>query len=312
VDKPPSATATSAPPRTRGLERPLVPYLFVLPTWLVLGLFFLVPLLLLFAQSFGQRGVYGGLAAIDDLRAYVLSFDFLDNYVKSWRPVYLSIYWRSLWMALLTTLLCVLVGYPVAYYIARLAPRRFRPLLLALIVIPFWTSFLIRTYAWMFLLRSQGLFNTMLLAAGVIDAPLDLLYRDLAVMIGLVYGELPFLILPLFGSLERLDASLLEAATDLGAGRLASFRRVTFPLALPGLVAGVVLVFVPSLGQFIVPDLLGGAKSILIGNLVQNQFAVARNRPFGSAIAFELTSVVLLLLLAYTLWERRRSRGPAA
>jgi spermidine/putrescine transport system permease protein len=179
-------------------------------------------------------------------------------------------------------------------------------LLLGLVVVPFWTSFLIRTYAWMFILRSEGLLNLVLVGSGLLRHPLELLYTQTAVMIGLVYGELPFMILPLYASLEKLDRSLLEAASDLGAGRVQTFRRVTFPLTLPGLAAGVVLVFIPSLGQFVVSDLLGGARSMLLGNLIQNQFAVARNQPFGAALAFELTAAVLLLLLGYAALARRR------
>jgi spermidine/putrescine transport system permease protein len=182
-------------------------------------------------------------------------------------------------------------------------------LLLGLVVVPFWTSFLVRTYAWMFILRSEGLLNHLLLAGGLVSRPLALLYTQAAVMIGLVYGELPFMILPLYATLERLDRSLLEAAADLGAGWSAALWRVTVPLCLPGIVAGTVLVFIPSLGQFVVSDLLGGARGMLIGNLIQNQFAVARDQPFGAALAFELTAAVLLLLLAWALAARRRSAG---
>ena len=206
------------------------------------------------------------------------------------------------WLALL----CLLLSYPIAYAIAITAPKRRRNLLLGLVVVPFWTSFLIRTYAWMFILRSEGLANRLLLTSHFIRHPIELLYNNFAVMIGLVYGELPFMILPLYASLEKLDLSLLEASADLGAGRAATLARVTVPLTMPGIVAGVVLVFIPSLGQFIVSDLLGGAKTILAGNLIQNQFAVARNKPFGSAVAFELTAVVLLLLLAYALYSKGR------
>lgn len=284
------------------------PYWLSAPTWLVLGLFFLLPLLLMLVVSFGQRGTYGGLKAIDDLGAYLRSGAFLDNYRLSLEPIYLKIYWRSVWIALATTALCLVVSYPVAYYIAVLAPERRKNLLLGLAVVPFWTSFLIRTYAWMFILRSQGLLNSLLVASGLIQQPLDLLYSDLAVMIGLVYGELPFMILPIFASLEKLDLSLLEAATDLGASHAAAFWRITVPLTMPGIAAGVVLVFIPSIGQFIVSDLLGGAKSILVGNLIQNQYAIARNKPFGSAVAFELTAVVLLLLLVYGATSRRRGK----
>ena len=211
-------------------------------------------------------------------------------------------------MALLTTALCLVISYPVAYYIAVVAPARRKNLLLALVVIPFWTSFLIRTYAWMLLLRTEGLINTLLLSTGLIDAPLNLLYNEMAVMVGLVYGELPFMILPLYASLEKLDLTLLEAAGDLGAHHASTFWRITVPLTMPGIVAGIVLVFIPSIGQFVVSDLLGGAKSMLAGNLIQNQFAVARNKPFGSAVAFELTAVVLVLLLAYAWYTKRKGQ----
>ncbi len=291
-----------------GTRRSRAAYPLVVPAWLVLGVFLLLPLAIMLGISFTERDTYGGLKPITDLGAHITSGKFLSNYARSLEPIYLRIYGRSLWMAVVTTVVCLLVSFPVAYYIAVLAPPRRKNLLLGLVVIPFWTSFLIRTYAWMFILRTQGLANTSLLGLGWIDQPLDLLYNDFAVMIGLVYGELPFMILPLYASLEKLDLSLLEAATDLGAGHWASFWRVTMPLSMPGVIAGIVLVFIPSIGQFIVPDLLGGAKSILVGNLIQNQYVIARNKPFGSAVAFELTAVVLLLLLAYAFYVKRRGK----
>src|SRR5258706_3272179 len=280
--------------------------LLLLPTWLVLGLFFLVPLLLMLGISFAQRGIYGGLQPIQHLGGYLRSGGFLANYARSFDSIFLKIAWRSLWMAVATTVLCIVVSFPIAYYLALLAPRRWKGLLLGLVVIPFWTSFLIRTYAWMFILRTEGLLNLVLVGSGILRHPVELLYTQTAVMIGLVYGELPFMILPLYASLEKLDRSLLEAGSDLGASTLETFRRVTFPLTLPGLAAGIVLVFIPSLGQFVVSDLLCRARSMLLGNLIQNQFAVARNQPFGSALAFELTAIVLLLLLGYAALARRR------
>ena len=283
-------------------------YLLVLPTWAVLGLFFVLPLVIMLVISFGQRGTYGSLKPIEDLWGYLVSGDFLANYKRSIEPLYLSIYWRSLWMAVVTTVLCLAVSYPMAYYIAVIAPAKWKNLLLGLVVIPFWTSFLIRTYAWMLILRTEGLLNTVLQGVGLVDQPLNLLYTDLAVMIGLVYGELPFMILPLYASLEKLDLKLLEAGNDLGANSVQTFWRVTVPLTMPGIVAGVILVFIPSIGQFVISDLLGGAKSILVGNLIQNQFAVARNKPFGSAIAFELTAVVLLMLFAYAMYTRKKGQ----
>ena len=278
----------------------------LLPTWLVLGIFFPIPLALTLVLSFRQRGAYGGVRPIEDLGAYIASGAFLANYARSLEGIYLGIGWRSLWMALLTTALTLAIGYPVAYVLALRAPRRWKSLLLGFVVVPFWTSFLIRTYAWMFLLRTEGLVNRLLLGAGLVDRPLEILYTELAVLIGLVYGELPFMILPLYASLEKLDRTLLEAAADLGAGRASAFRRVTVPLTAPGIAAGTVLVFIPSLGQFVVSDLLGGARSMLLGNLIQNQFAVARNHPFGAALAFELMAAVLLLLLAYALYLKRK------
>ncbi len=283
-------------------------YALALPTWIVLGVFFVLPLAVLFLISFGQRATYGGLKPIEDLGTYIASGKFLAQYARSFHGIYLQIFWRSIWMAVVTTGLCLVISYPIAYYIAVVAPSKRRSLLLGLVVVPFWTSFLIRTYAWMFILRTEGLANKLLMASGLTSAPLELLYNDFSVLLGLVYGELPFMILPLYASLEKLDLSLLEASEDLGAPRHSTFWRVTVPMTMPGIVAGIILVFVPSLGQFIVSDLLGGARTILAGNLVQNQFAVARNKPFGSAIAFELTAAVLLLLFLYALYTKRKGQ----
>ncbi|HMP76832.1 MAG TPA: ABC transporter permease [Kiritimatiellia bacterium] len=284
------------------------PYLLAAPSWVVLGVFFLLPLAIMFVISFGVRGTYGGLKPIPDIWAHIFSGDFLANYRQSFESLYWPIYWRSLWMAVVTTVLCLVISYPIAYYIAIVAPARWKNLLLALVVIPFWTSFLIRTYAWMLILRTEGLINTVLMQAGLINAPMELLYNEFAVMIGLVYGELPFMILPLYASLEKLDLTLLEASSDLGANHSSTFWRVTVPMTMPGIVAGIVLVFIPSIGQFVVSDLLGGAKSMLVGNLIQNQFSTAGNKPFGSAVAFELTAVVLALLLAYAWWSKKKGQ----
>lgn len=276
------------------------------PTWLVLGLLCLIPLAGLFVISFAQRGRFGGIAPVTDWRAYLRSGKIFSNYARSFDPLYLRIFGRSLWVAVVTTVLCIVISYPVAYFIAIVAPVRWRSALLVGVAVPFWTSFLIRTYAWILILRVEGLINTALLSIGIIHHPLPLLYNELAVTIGLVYGELPFMILPLYASLEKLDRSMLDAAADLGAGARSTFLRVTLPLTAPGLVAGTVLVFIPSIGQFIVSDLLGGGQSNLIGNIIQNQFTAARDKPFGSAIAFELTASVLALLLAYAIYARRR------
>jgi spermidine/putrescine transport system permease protein len=271
------------------------------PAWLVLTCFLVVPLAMMLWLSFHQRGTYGGVRPLGDLGAALRSGALYENYVRSGSALYARIGWRSLWVAGATTAACLAIGFPAAYYLALVAPRRVRGALVGLVVIPFWSSFLIRTYAWMFVLRSEGVLNAALRGLGLAGRPVELLYTPLAVLVGLVYGELPFMILPIYAALERLDRSLLEAAADLGAGRAARLWRVTLPLARPGIAAGVVLVFIPSLGQFVVSDLLGGGKGVLFGNLVQNQFAVARNPPFGAALAFELTAAVLLLT---AVWAR--------
>ena len=251
--------------------------------WL-LGLI-VVPLLIVLIVSLATRGPYGKTI-----------YDFTpSNFLRAFDPLYLRSYWRTLWIATATTLLCGVVSYPVAYYLALRAPDRWKRTLLVLTVIPFWTSFLIRTYAWILLLRSEGAINSALISSGLIGAPLKLLYSDFAVLVGQVYGELPFMILPIYVALDRLDVRLLEAARDLGANRFWTFVKVTLPLSSPGLIAGIVLVFIPSLGAFVTPDLLGGAKSVMIGNLIQNQFAQL-NQPFGSALSLILTVGVLLLL----------------
>jgi spermidine/putrescine transport system permease protein len=286
------------------------PYALLLLALIVLIGFFLLPLLIMLVYSFAQRGTYGGFKPIEDWGNYLVSVEWASNYIRSLEPIYLEIYFRSLWMALLTTILCLVIGYPMAYFISLKIRPSFKNVMLTLVVIPFWTSFLIRTYAWIIILRSEGLINNALIAIGWISAPIEtLLYSEFAVMLGLVYGELPFMILPLYASIEKLDLSLLEAAGDLGANSFWTFWKVTVPLTLPGIVAGIVLVFIPTIGAFITPDLLGGAKSILVGNLIQNQFAVARDKPFGSAISFGLTTFVLMLLFLYARHSTRREKA---
>jgi spermidine/putrescine transport system permease protein len=253
--------------------------------WLVL--FFLVPLLIMAVYSLMLPGIYGGVRPGFTLEHYRRFFD----------PLYLDILRRTLVWSLLATAICLLLGYPVAYVVAR--ARRWRSTLLFLVVLPFWTSFLVRTFAMIFLLRDTGLVNTMLLRLGIIDAPLTLLYTPFSVMAGLVYGFLPFMILPIYASLEKLDPTLLEAAETLGATPVARFFQVTLPLSLPGVIAGCFLVFIPALGSFLTSDLLGGAKQLMIGNLIQNQFSAARNWPFGSAASFVVTAVALIAVVAY-------------
>ena len=272
----------------------------LLPTWLVLGVFFLAPLAIMFIISFAQRGPHGGIEWVEHLR------DLPQNYKDSADTLYLHIFWLSLWMAVLTTVLCLLISYPMAYYIALVAKPSRKNLLLALVAVPFWTSFLIRTYAWVLILRTEGLLNATLLHLHLIHEPLQLLPSHFAIMLGLVYGELPFMILPLYASLEKLDRTLLEASNDLGAGGWGTFWRITVPLTMPGILAGIVLVFIPSIGQYVVTDVLGGGKIMLIGNVIEAQFLGARNAPFGASLAFELTAVVLALLMIYAFQVKRK------
>jgi spermidine/putrescine transport system permease protein len=260
--------------------------------WLLV--FFLVPILIMLVYSMMPRGIYGGVEPGFTLEHYRRFFD----------PLYLDILRRTFEWSLACTIICLLLGYPVAYTIAR--GGRWRSLLLFLVVLPFWTSFLVRTFAMIFLMRDTGLINSWLLRLGLIEDPITMLYTPFAVMVGLVYGFLPFMILPIYASLEKLDLSLLEAAEVLGARPGARFRRITLPLSMPGVVAGCLLVFIPALGSFLTADLLGGAKQLMIGNLVQNQFSAARNWPFGSAASFIVMALVLVAVLLYL-----RVKGPA-
>jgi len=220
----------------------------------------------------------------------------LEHYARLADPLYLRIFIRSILQAGLATFFSLLLGYPLAYYIAR-SPLHKRGRLLLLVVIPFWTNFLVRTYALMVLLRAQGVINSILTATGLISEPLNLLYNEAAVQVGLVYTLLPLLILPLYSNLEKLDARLISAAQDLGAGPFATFWNVTWPLSLPGVLVGCMMVFISAFGMYLVPDLMGGAKSIMVGNLIQNQFLQARNWPFGAAVALALAGVALVVAL---------------
>jgi spermidine/putrescine transport system permease protein len=281
--------------------------------WLVA--FFALPLAIMVVISLAQRGLYGKVEYRWSYGAYEEAAKaaeppetpttsgygkyIVQNYVRAFDPLYLPIYGRSILFAFVTTVFCLLLGYPIAYYIAIKAPERLRGALLMLVVIPFWTSFLVRTYAWILILRSDGVVNHILTALGF--QPLPLLYNDFAVLVGLVYGELPFMILPLYSSIQKLDTSLLEAAQDLGATPAQAFWRITMPLTRPGILAGTIFVFIPSIGAFVIPDLMGGSRSIMVGNLIQNQFLFTRDLPFGSAVCFLLTAVVLLALLVNAL-----------
>jgi spermidine/putrescine transport system permease protein len=264
---------------------------FLLPTRLWMLLFFAAPFAIVLAYSLLTRGVYGGVELPWTIEAYQRLID----------PLYLTILLRSFLMALAATLICLVMAFPVALFISR-SPQH-KNFYLQMVMLPFWTSFLVRTYAWLFLLRDTGLVNTILRRLGIIHAPLSLLYNDGTVLLGLVYGYLPFMVLPIYATLERLDPALMEAAADLGARPLATVYRVIVPLSRPGLVAGSVLVFIPCLGAYLTPDLLGGGRTVLVGNLVQNQFTNARDWPFGSSVSMLL--MVLVILLVWGLLRRQ-------
>lgn len=273
-------------------------------TWLLLAplltwiaAFVVAPALIMLIYSFCERGTLGGV---------VYRFT-LANYAAALDPIYLRIMVRSVIFAAITTALCVVIGYPVAYYLAR-APARWRNRLLMLVMVPFWTSFLIRTYAWVTILKREGLLNSMLVQYGFISQPFEMLYTPGAVILGLVYTFLPFMILPIYTSAEKLDHALVEAAFDLGASPLRAFAKVIVPLTSSGVTAGVLLVFLPALGLYAVNDILGGGKVDMLGNIIESQFkGHARNWPFGAALG-----VMLMLAFAAAYWCAGRRRADPA
>lgn len=283
----------------------------ILPAIAFLLFFMVGPMLLMGYVSILEKGVNGGVKwSVHTLEPYIrfiFDRDFSDNLVMN--ADYVTIFVRSFVLAGFATVMCLLVGFPTALYMA-LQPERRRNLLIFLVTIPFWTNLLVRNYAWILLLRQNGLVDDVLMGLGLTSAPLGLLYTDTAVAIGLVYTFLPFMVLPIYASLEKMDFRLVEAAFDLGADRIRALRRVVIPLAMPGIAAGAILVFVPALGSYVTPELLGGGKALLIGNLIQNQFGAARNWPFGAALAFFLLALVLLAMMLYA-WRFNRRPGVA-
>ncbi len=267
----------------------LAAWLLLTPAALWLFIFFIAPLIIVIIYGFLERGVYGGV---------VQNFT-LENFQRVFDPLYLSTFARSLSIALTTTLICLTVGYPLAYFIAT-RPKQKRNTLLLALMIPFWTNFLIRTYAWLTLLRTNtGLINVSLLSLGIIKEPLPIFGNNFSIILGLVYGWLPDMVLPIYAALERLDVSLLEAARDLYAPGRKVFTRVIFPLSIPGVVAGSMLVFIPSLGAFVTPTILGGGKSLMIGNIISNQFLAAHDWPFGAALSTLMMGLMLFATLIY-------------
>ncbi len=271
----------------------------LIPALVVIGIFMIVPILIILVYSFLAPGDYGGVKpefSIDAYQRLLFQKNLFDETVFD--PAYLKIAFRSLWVAVVSVVGCLVIGFPVAYYIAS-QPEARRNTLLLLITIPFWTNLLIRTYCWILVLRDTGLINSALLSLGIINEPLTMLYTEGAIVLGLVYTYVPFMVLPIYASLERLDVRLVEAARDLYCNRWVALRHVVIPLAKPGIIAGSILVFIPALGAFIAPDLLGGGKNLMLGSLVQLQFSSARNWPFGAALAMVIMALVLICLVLY-------------
>lgn len=263
-------------------------YKILFPPYFWLVTFFLLPLIILFIYSFGHKGNYGGVV-----------FDFtFNNYINIIDPLYFKMLIRSIWYAFISTVISLLIGYPMAYFISS-SSDRMKSLLMFLIILPFWTNFLIRIFSWVIILGDNGIINKSLLFLGLIDQPLTLLYNEFSVIVGLIYGELPYMILPIIASLDKLDRTLLEASTDLGASKFKTFFKITFPLSIPGVVTGIIFVFIPALGQFVVPDILGSSSSFMIGNIITNQFLQVRDWPFGSAISMILMMAVSLGIYFY-------------
>jgi spermidine/putrescine transport system permease protein len=283
----------SAGVRPSGLEQDAVRaesrrgLLIGLPSLTYLVLFFAAPLGIVLVYSFGTRSRTGRT---------ILGDWNVASYGRLLDPLVLQIAARSFGLALLTTVICLVVGYPFAYYLAT-RPLRFRGILLVLVMIPFWSNFLVRTYAWRVLLGSDGPFVALLAAIGLPEP--RLLFTPFAIVLGLVYGFLPFMILPLYASIERLDFSLVEAARDLYASGWEAFRRVTWPLSRPGVIAGSILVFIPSFGAYVTPEILGGSRTTMLGSYVVRQFLSARDWPFGSALSVAILAVMLIATLVY-------------
>ncbi|MGR5068219.1 MULTISPECIES: spermidine/putrescine ABC transporter permease PotB [Vibrio] len=253
-----------------------------------LTLFVLIPNLMIIGTSFLTR---------DEANLIELTFTF-DNYLRLLDPLYAKVLMHSFYMAIIATLLCLVIGYPFAYIVAKM-PERWRPFMLFLVIVPFWTNSLIRTYGLKIVLGTQGILNKSLMAMEIIDKPLRLMYTETAVMIGLVYILLPFMILPLYSAIEKLDNTYIEAAKDLGANKIQTITKVILPLTMPGIIGGCLLVLLPALGMFYISDLLGGAKNLLIGNVIKSQVLNARDWPFGAATSIALTVAMAIMLYAY-------------
>jgi len=277
------------------------------PTTLYLGIFFLGPLAVMVLYSFLEPGLYGGVEWNFYHESYGRILGWADSEWESFDPVYAEIFLRSVRIALTNVAITLFICYPAALWVSGLSPR-WRTFVVFIITLPFFVSLVVRLFCWVLILRPSGFLSSSLMGLGLISEPIDIIFTETAVLIGMAYILLPFMFLPIYASIEKLDHSLIEASTDLGGSPRQTFFRVTLPLTLPGIAAGAVLVFIPSLGNFIVPDLLGGAKVLMIGNLVEQQFLSARNWPFGSALSVMIMLVMFFLIVFYL---RRVGRSEA-
>ncbi|MBT3557360.1 MAG: ABC transporter permease [Rhodospirillales bacterium] len=282
-------------------------WLGLAPSYIVIGIFMLIPMVIMGVFSFLEPNPYGGVKAVGSFDAYVklfFEYDLEDQLV--FNPGYINIVWRSFQLSIMATVLCLVVGFPVAYYIT-LQPENKRNFYIYLVTIPFWTNLLIRTFAWIIILGRGGVIELPLQKLGIIDDSLRMMYSDGAIAVGLTYSYLPLMVLPIYASLEKLDFRLLEAASDLYANRWVTMWKVVIPLCKPGVVAGCILVFIPCIGAFIAPNLLGGGKKLMLGSLVQFQFSSARNWPFGAALSMLLLSAVVVSLIFYARAAKKRA-----
>ena len=298
ISRPDAATRLRAAQEERARQRRITRLILLAPALGIIGIFGLFPLSIALVYSFLEPGTYGGVEWVFSYDAYVqflFERDIFDD-TLSFNSAYLQIFGRSFGLAITTMIGTLILGFPVAYFIAARPPEQ-RNFWLFAITLPFWTNLLIRTYSMLLIVRDEGFVNLMLMKLGLISEPLEMLYTDGAVLAGLVYSYLPFMILPIYASLEKFDFSLLEAGHDLYATRTQVFRHIIIPITRPGIVAGCVLVLIPALGAYITPELLGGGKKLMIGNLIALQFGSGRNWPFGAAAALILMAVVLIALL---------------
>ncbi|MBL8583285.1 MAG: ABC transporter permease [Rhizobiaceae bacterium] len=286
-------------------------WLLSAPALIVIFFAAIGPLFVMLAYSFMAKGDYGdvkfGQFSLDGWFSVFLQRDIFDDTITL-ADAHLSIFWRSVRLSVITTVLTIALGFPTAYFIAT-RPRHTREIWVFLVTIPFWTNLLIRTFAMQEVIRNEGILNTLLIRLGIIAQPLQIMYTDAAILFGMVYVYLPLMVLPLYASMEKLDFRLVEAGYDLYAGRLQVLRRVIFPLVKPGVIAGSILVFIPSLGAYVIPRVLGGGKNMMLGNLIEMQFGAGRNWPLGAAISITLMAIVMVALLFYVRNTARSGAG---